>query len=313
MVAAVEPKGKGGGAALAAGADAAPLAPKVNGLGGAAEEPKAGCAAAAGAGNDDAPKVKVDWVVAAAAVVVVEAVLANPKPPNVAVVVFWVDACWPKANTFWLAAWASGCVAPKVKVLLLEVVVAAAGAGAGAAAVVVVAAPNWNVLPVLGACVVAELVLVVVGADQFPKRDFTAGLASGCVVGMEPVEAVPEGVLVMPGKTDGATVVLLVDAPNNDGALVEEAVEVGFVAVIDESCPKPELAVTAPKMGLKVGTVGLLSGVGVEEEVVVTAKIGLNPDASRGLVLLTDSELLAGVSAAVVTGFEVVEEVDVLL
>lgn len=81
-----------------------------------------------------------------AAAVVLAAVLANPKPPNVGVAVFWAGADWPKAKTFWLAAWGSGCVAPNVKVLLLEAVVAAeaeAGAGAGAGAVVVVgAAPN---------------------------------------------------------------------------------------------------------------------------------------------------------------------------
>lgn len=52
-------------------------------------------------------------------------------------------------------------------------------AAAGGAAVVVVAAPNWNGLPVLGACDGAELELVVDGADQLPKRDFTAGWAAG--------------------------------------------------------------------------------------------------------------------------------------
>lgn len=46
--------------------------------------------------------MKVDWVVAAA--VVVEAVPAMAKPPNEAVVVFWLGAAWPKANIFWLAA-----------------------------------------------------------------------------------------------------------------------------------------------------------------------------------------------------------------
>lgn len=81
----------------------------------------------------------MDWVVAAA---VVEAVLAIAKPPNEVVVVFWLGAGWPKPNTFWLAAWGSGCVAPNEKAPLLEVVVAAAGAAAGVAAVVVVAVPN---------------------------------------------------------------------------------------------------------------------------------------------------------------------------
>lgn len=57
-------------------------------------------------------------------------------------------------------------------------------------------------LPVLVACTEAELVLVVDGVDQFPKRDFTTGCAAGCVVVMGPVEAVPVEVLFKPGKTD---------------------------------------------------------------------------------------------------------------
>lgn len=83
-------------------------------------------------------------------------------------------------------------------------------------------------LPVLGACAEAELVLVVDGADQFPKRDFTDDDAAGCVV--EPVEAVQVGVLLKPGKTDGATAVLLVD-PNIEVVLLEETVETGLVVV----------------------------------------------------------------------------------
>lgn len=103
VVAAVAPKvngaGAGAGAGLEAGVDDAPLPPKVKGFGGAAEEPKVD--GAAGASNADFPKVKVDWVVGAA---VVEDVLAMAKPPNEAVVVFWLGAVWPKENTFWLAA-----------------------------------------------------------------------------------------------------------------------------------------------------------------------------------------------------------------
>lgn len=47
------------------------------------------------------------------------------------------------------------------------------------------------------------------------------------VVGREPVDAATEGVLVIvrPGKTDGATVVLLVTPPNIDDVLLEETVE----------------------------------------------------------------------------------------
>lgn len=90
-------------------------------------------------------------------------------------------------------------MAPNVKVLLLEVVVEAAGAGA--LAEVLVTAPNWNVLPVLGACAEAKLVLVVVDVDQFPKMDFTAGCAVDGAVALEPVEAVPVEEVVKPEKT----------------------------------------------------------------------------------------------------------------
>lgn len=153
-------------------------------------------------------------------------------------------------------------------------------------------------LPVLGAC--AELVLVVGGADQFPKRDFTAGWAAGCVVEMEmePVDAVPVGAMVMPGKAGGAAVVLLVDPPNNEAVVFEGTVGAGLVVVRDGACPKLTPAVAAPKMGVKFFTEGLLSVVDVTEQVaVVTSKMGLNPEASRGFVLLTDPELLAGAGA----------------
>lgn len=65
-------------------------------------------------------------------------------------------------------------------------------------------------------------------------------------------------------------------------------------------------------MGLKFWAGGLLSGADVAEEVVVvTEKMGLNPEVSRGLVLLTDPELLAG--AVAVTGLEAEEAVGVLI
>lgn len=57
----------------------------------------------------------------------------------------------------------------------------------------------------------------------------------------------------------------------------------------------------------------MLSDADVADEVVVTEKMGLNPEASRGLALLTDSELLAGAVAAVVTGLEAEEAVGVLI
>lgn len=191
-----------------------------------------------------------------------------------------------------------------MKVLLLEAVVEAAGA----AAAVVVMVPNWKVLPVLGA--EAELVLVVDGVDQFPKRDFTAGCAAGCVVVMELEEAIPVVVLLKPGKTDGADVVLLIGPPNIN-VLLEETIGVVLMVVSDGGCPKPAPAVAPPKMGLKSWTGGLLSGVDVAEEAVVMAKMGLNPEASTGFVLLTDLEVLAGAPGAV-TGLEAVEAEGVL-
>lgn len=162
-----------------------------------------------------------------------------------------------------------------------------------------------------GACAAAELELVVVGVDQPLKRDFTTGWAAVCVAVMELVDVVPVVVLTRPGKTDGATVVLLVD-PNTEDVLLEENVEAGLVVVRDADCPKPAPAVGPPKMGLKFWTEGLLSGVEVVDEVVgVTAKMGLNPEASRGLLLLTEPELLAG--AAAETGVEADEAVGVLI
>lgn len=58
-------------------------------------------------------------------------------------------------------------------------------------------------------------------------------------------------------------------------------------------------------MGLKFWT-GLLSGADVAEEVVVTENMGLKPEASRGLVLPAESELLTGAVAVEVTGLEAV-------
>lgn len=112
---------------------------------------------------------------------------------------------------------------------------------------------------------------------------------------MEPVEVVLVGVLVIPVKTDGATVLLLVD-PNMEDVMLEEGVEAGWLVVVRlGGCPKAAPVVVPPKMGLKFWTEGLLSEVGVEEVVVmVTAKMGLNPEASSGLLLQTEPEVLAG-------------------
>lgn len=139
------------------------------------------------------------------------------------------------------------------------------------------------------------------GADQFPKRDFTATWAEGCVELMEPVEAMLAEEL-KPEKAEGTTVVLLDDAPNIDVLLVE-AVEAVDAVVRDEGCAKAADAVASPKMGLKFWMGALISEDDVAEEVVVVAgKMGLNPAASSGLVLLTDPELLAGEAATAATG-----------
>lgn len=70
--------------------------------------------------------------------------------------------------------------------------------------------------------------------------------------------------------------------------------------------------VAAPKVGLKFWT-GLLSGAddvaAAEVVVVVTEKMGLKPEASRGLVLL--AEPLAGAVAAAETGSAAEEAVGV--
>lgn len=164
-------------------------------------------------------------------------------------------------------------------------------------------------VPVLGACTEVELVLVE-GVGQFPNRDFTDDCAEACVVVMEPVEAAPVDALVKPGKTDGAAVVLLVDPPNID-ALLKETVDVALVVVRDGGCPKLPLAAVLSNMGLKFCTRGLLSGADVAEAV-VTAKMGLNPEARRGFVVLTACELLTGAAVAV-TMLETVETEGVLI
>lgn len=76
-----------------------------------------------------------------------------------------------------MGAWGSGCATPKLKLLVLEIT----GADVAVVAAAVVAAPpNWNMLPVLRGCPEAELQLLVVGgADQFPKRDLTPGRVAG--------------------------------------------------------------------------------------------------------------------------------------
>lgn len=169
-------------------------------------------------------------------------------------------------------------------------------------------------LPVLTCTEAVELVLVADdGADQFPNRDLTAGGAAGWVEVMEPVEAVGVLVMAIPGKAEGATVVLLlVDPPNIEDVLLEETVKAGLVVVREGGCVKPAEEVASPKMGLKFCTGGLLSEAVVAAGVALTAKMGLKPDASRGLVVLTDAELLAGAAVAV-AGLEAAEEEGVLV
>lgn len=68
-------------------------------------------------------------------------------------------------------------------------------------------------------------------------------------------------------------------------------------------------------MGLKLWTGGLLSGVDAAAGVgvVVTEKMGLNPEASRGLVLLSEAKLLAGEGAAAETRLEAEEAAAMLI
>lgn len=160
-------------------------------------------------------------------------------------------------------------------------------------------------LPVLVGCAEEELLLVVGGEDQFPKRDFTAVWAAGCAVVTEPEEAVPADVLLKPENEDGANVVLLDDAPNTEDVVLAAGVEAVEVVVTAGGCAKPA-AEMSPKMGLKFWREDLFSNDGAAGEVVAAGKMGLNPAASRGLVVLTDSELLAG-GAADVTEVEAVE------
>lgn len=84
------------------------------------------------------------------------------------------------------------------------------------------------------------------------------------------------------------------------------------MVVLDGRCPKAAAEVASPKIDLKFWTEGLLSGGDVAEEVVVvTAKMGLNPEANRGLELPTAPELLEGAVAVVVTRLEAEEAVGV--
>lgn len=125
----------------------------------------------------------------------------------------------------------------------------------------------------------------------------------------EPVVAVLAGALLKPVKADGATVLLLVDAPNNEDVVLAEGVEAVEVVVKSEDCAKVALAGTSPNIGLKFWTEALLSD---DDAVVVAGKMGLNPAVSRGLVLLADWELMAG-AAVVVTGLLAEEAERVLI
>lgn len=124
----------------------------------------------------------------------------------------------------------------------------------------------------------------VVGVAQFPKRDFNAGwLAFGAVL-TELVAVVPARVLVMLEKMDGATVVLLM-GPKMEEVMLGERAEAGFAAVTVGTW-KPAPAVAPPKMGLNVCAEGLTSGgAAVGAAAGATAKMGLNPEANRGLLL----------------------------
>lgn len=173
-------------------------------------------------------------------------------------------------------------MAPNKKPLLL-VVAAAVELRVGAGAVVEVA-PNWKVLPVAGAMVVAEV--IAGGALQFPNRDLTDGGAAGTT------EGTGAGAVLLDTPVNreaaGATVLLLVSPLSNEAdALAVEGAEVAA------GCPKA-LAVALPNMGLKVGTAGVLSG--AEVAGVAGPKMGLNTEARRGLLLLVISVVAVGAS-----------------
>lgn len=95
-------------------------------------------------------------------------------------------------------------------------------------------------------------------------------------------------------KSSGAKVLLL-DAPNTEGVLTVEALE-SEVEAGAETEPSGRL----PKMGLKFWR-GLLS-VAVEEELVVTLKMGLKPDAKRGVVAQMAAAAGGAAAAGVATG-----------
>lgn len=87
-------------------------------------------------------------------------------------------------------------------------------------------------LPALTCTEAVELLLAAVdAADQFPNRDLTAGGAAGWVEPMEAVDAVGVLVTVIPGKTEGASVVLLVDPPNIEDVLLDETARAGLEVV----------------------------------------------------------------------------------
>lgn len=80
------------------------------------------------------------------------------------------------------------------------------------------AAPNCNVLCVAGAGVAGELMLVVDGADQLPKRDLMAGCDAVCAVVVVVLllrTAAPLAAVDADGKPVRVTVVLLADSPPN--------------------------------------------------------------------------------------------------
>lgn len=135
-------------------------------------------------------------------------------------------------------------------------------------AVVVDVAPNWNVGFVAGAD--------VVGVDHFPNRDW-------------------EGVCVAGAAEEGTVVGWVLVNPPNNIALFCEAGAAGVDVVSVVVCPNAlmPLIVVLPNKGLKVGWVGLTSG--VEAGVVLAAlKMGLNPDERGLLMLLTDAAVFVG-------------------
>ena len=128
-------------------------------------------------------------------------------------------------------------------------------------------------------------------APQAPNIGATAGWAAGgAVVAGGPLVATVEPAPVEPGNMDEA----MTFKPPKVAVGLAAGAEV--VAMVTAGLPpKAGVGAVLPKRGLKVGTVGLVSwaDAGAMEGWAVAMKMGLKPDASRGLLLPTGAVLEA--------------------